>query len=465
MKWYTFHLRKRTPFYVALYSKGLAYGKKKILNFDYHNHLYHINGEVVMKQIEFDRLGKAVLGRLKLDPRFLLKLMSTHYRWHQHYLKDWHLMEKIIFKKYSNLQLSRWMDKYADSVSEFWAIGMTPLFVEAQLTQEIESCVQHCLSPKDAEQALRAFMTPLKEGVVGAENHSLLKVASLPKRKQKKALLRHRDNFSWMANQLFTLSFFSLGDYRQRMKKIKHSSALLKKYQQEKNQYHEEFNYWLRQIKPDKRLRLMIETLNEAIYYRSWRGERAYQSAWFVLPVLKEIAKRLKLKPIELMHCLPREIVLWLKTGHGVSLETIYDRQRGYIFLPTPNGRILTGKVVKQWEKKIMPPVKKSDELKGRAVYPGLVRGPARIVILTEELTKIKNGDILITPLTSPLYVSVLDKVKGIVTEEGGVLSHASVISRELKIPCVIGTKIATQVFKDGDEVEVDAEKGIVRKL
>ena len=73
--------------------------------------------------------------------------------------------------------------------------------------------------------------------------------------------------------------------------------------------------------------------------------------------------------------------------------------------------------------------------------------------------------DILVTSMTKPENNLILRKYKAIVTDEGGVLSHASIISRELKIPCVIGTKIATRVFKNGDLVEVDANKGIVRKI
>ena len=69
------------------------------------------------------------------------------------------------------------------------------------------------------------------------------------------------------------------------------------------------------------------------------------------------------------------------------------------------------------------------------------------------------------THATNVNFVSALHRVAGIVTEEGGILSHAAIISRELRIPCVIGTKIATRVLKDGDEVEVDAEKGIVKLL
>lgn len=58
-----------------------------------------------------------------------------------------------------------------------------------------------------------------------------------------------------------------------------------------------------------------------------------------------------------------------------------------------------------------------------------------------------------------------MERAATIITDEGGITCHAAIISRELKIPCIIGTKIATQVLKDGDRVEVDANKGIIRIL
>ena len=67
--------------------------------------------------------------------------------------------------------------------------------------------------------------------------------------------------------------------------------------------------------------------------------------------------------------------------------------------------------------------------------------------------------------MTSPDYVPYLKKVAAIVTDEGGVNCHAAIVSREMNIPCIIGTKIATQVLKDDDRVEVDADNGIVKIL
>ena len=78
-------------------------------------------------------------------------------------------------------------------------------------------------------------------------------------------------------------------------------------------------------------------------------------------------------------------------------------------------------------------------------------------------MKRFKEGNIIISICTNPLLMPVLTKCSGIVTDEGGIMCHAAIVSRELKIPCIIGTKIATKVLKDGDEIELDAEKGIVK--
>lgn len=103
--------------------------------------------------------------------------------------------------------------------------------------------------------------------------------------------------------------------------------------------------------------------------------------------------------------------------------------------------------------------------IKGMGVLKqtSIIKGVVKIVRGRKELLKIKKGDIIVSPMTTPEYAPIFKKVKAIVTDEGGITCHASVISRELKIPAVVGTKIATKVLKDGDLVEVDADKGIVK--
>lgn len=105
------------------------------------------------------------------------------------------------------------------------------------------------------------------------------------------------------------------------------------------------------------------------------------------------------------------------------------------------------------------------ESFKGTVAFPGKVRGRVCVSFTSNDTDRIEQGDILVCNLTNPDYNHVFPKLAGIVTDEGGVLCHSAIMAREFKIPCIIGTKIATKVLRTGDVVEVDAEKGIVKVL
>jgi len=104
-------------------------------------------------------------------------------------------------------------------------------------------------------------------------------------------------------------------------------------------------------------------------------------------------------------------------------------------------------------------------ELKGIAACKGKVRGIVKVVHHSNELDKIKDGDVFVAKYTFPRYTPAMLKCVAIVTDEGGLTTHAAIIARENGIPCVVGTKLATKVLKDGDYIEVDADKGIIKIL
>lgn len=106
---------------------------------------------------------------------------------------------------------------------------------------------------------------------------------------------------------------------------------------------------------------------------------------------------------------------------------------------------------------------KSTKTIQGNIANKGKVIGIVKIVLIKKEFKKFKDGDILVAKMTTPDYLPIMKMASAFITDEGGIMCHAAIVSREMKKPCIIGTKIATQVLKDGDKVEVDADKGIVK--
>jgi phosphohistidine swiveling domain-containing protein len=106
-----------------------------------------------------------------------------------------------------------------------------------------------------------------------------------------------------------------------------------------------------------------------------------------------------------------------------------------------------------------------SDTIKGQSGFKGVVRGRVRIVLNVQSDHGFVEGEILVAGMTRPEYVPLMKKALAIITDEGGITCHAAIVARELKKPCIIGTKIATRVLHDGDLVEVDADSGMVRVI
>ncbi|MDD5295174.1 MAG: PEP-utilizing enzyme, partial [Patescibacteria group bacterium] len=109
--------------------------------------------------------------------------------------------------------------------------------------------------------------------------------------------------------------------------------------------------------------------------------------------------------------------------------------------------------------------IKMVNKLSGEVASPGKAKGEVAIINAPEDMKKMKAGNILVSFSTNPNLMPAIRQAAAILTDEGGLTCHAAIVSRELGIPCVVGTKIATQVLKDRDRVEVDANKGVIKKL
>jgi len=147
-------------------------------------------------------------------------------------------------------------------------------------------------------------------------------------------------------------------------------------------------------------------------------------------------------------------------------IRRVQERSKGYLFYGVlEEGNLIYGNDARELVRFAEGALSSGTEVKGRPAYRGVVKGRVKIVRHQGEFSKMKQGDILVAPNTRPEYVPIMKLAGAIVSEEGGITSHTAIVSRELKIPAVVGAQGALGILHDGDMVEVDAENGIVRKV
>lgn len=182
------------------------------------------------------------------------------------------------------------------------------------------------------------------------------------------------------------------------------------------------------------------------------------------------IGSKLLTKPDIFFWLFPKEIKDSLR-NHTLTNQLLQQaklRKKFYLFiLLNSKTHFFIDKKSAELAKKLLDSEKivQSTTLNGVVAYKGLVRGKAKIILNRKDFGKIKQGDVLVAIFTMPYYLPLFKKASAVITDEGGLLSHASIMARELKKPCIVGTKMATKILKDGDQIEVDANKGVVKIL
>lgn len=196
-------------------------------------------------------------------------------------------------------------------------------------------------------------------------------------------------------------------------------------------------------------------------------GENAYLNQ-----IILKLSSQLGVS-VEDLQQYSRQEILNLFENKKVDKKTIEDRNLAFVIIGTGKD-IIT--VEGEEAKTIIKPFfieTNSSLITGKVANHGKIIGRVKVIVSGyhnfDNIGKIMNdmqkGDVLVSETTSPELLPACHKASAIVTDQGGLLSHAAIIAREMKIPCIVGTENATKVLKDGDLVEVDAEKGIVRKI
>lgn len=215
--------------------------------------------------------------------------------------------------------------------------------------------------------------------------------------------------------------------------------------------------------KDDEDLSSLIELFCTYASYKEWKNYFREENSYKLKSLLSEIAQRIGLTLVQIAFMTEIEIKDILNGKQAVAVSELDRRMNNSAFVSVDGKlNIITDlEELQQIDERLL--AKQVSEIKGTGAYPGVVRGTVRIILSNNDFHLLKEGDVLVTSTTRPDYLPIMEKASAFVTNEGGLLSHAAIIAREMKKTCVIGTKIATKVLKDGDMVEVDAERGIVK--
>lgn len=183
----------------------------------------------------------------------------------------------------------------------------------------------------------------------------------------------------------------------------------------------------------------------------------------FMKGLAKIHSEKTTYSPEEILATINTEFENYMKVGVLPSKDLIEKRINGTALISSTDlgTSALVGENCDQVKNVLQK--EKTNDIKGKTAYPGQASGIVRIVLNPAETTRFEKGDILVAKMTRPDYLHLMEKSAAFVTDAGGILSHAAIVAREMKKPCVIGTQNATEILKDGMKVKVDADNGTVK--
>ncbi|KKU48044.1 MAG: Phosphoenolpyruvate synthase/pyruvate phosphate dikinase [Parcubacteria group bacterium GW2011_GWA2_46_9] len=420
------------------------------------------------------RGARIVVERAKHDASISTKLLRA---WRD----DEHAFQKF-FDNFSKVRLKMLSDSKLLSLAERWhtlfvrrvtssaiidhfALG-TDMLIAKMLRAELGGTDKE----SDFTKIFSTVTAPAHQSFINKAEMELLKIAiKLPS--SSKQLAKYQQRYFWLHNNYFRAQELSKKFFQREIERWQNSGAnLLAKYKQLRDMPANNVRKKIQLLKKHKlsrHLRTLLKISEDFTWWQDERKRSTFLNIHLGSKILGEMARRRKYNPELMKYLMPFEIKLMFLKG-SPSVEDLRKRQRGCVMVVWRGGYcVAIGRDIDRL-RHLMFTAKTRDavrDVRGLSASVGKAVGRVKIVGSVKEINKVNKGDILVAVMTRPDYIIGIKKAAAIVTNEGGITCHAAIVSRELGIPCIIGTKIATEVFKDGDLVEVNANHGVVKKI
>ena len=446
---------------------------KDILNLD----VSYTSGKNVLDEISYD-LNELILmekhfsSEIESNPIFISNYIRTCYKKCNRLLNISRRLGKMKnLKHIKTITLSPLYQKYQKSVFEIMPFMTTPMIIDKILKKKLVKLLEDKLGITDkAEQDvfLSKLIIPKKKNYFIKEQDNLLRIAlKIQKNKHidiNRDIEKHLELYAWTSTNVYLGKLQTKQSIKKKLFEIlrKNPNKILAKSKQDKKQAQEEYNKAFLLVKNHKDAEELINLAREFLFLQTHKMEVLFLAHYFMYPFFEEICKRLKIDLGELIYLTGDEISNLLENNYKLDRKLIKERMDNVSIIKEHNKMmIFSGDDIK----KVIKNTIRATTVKGSVACRGRVIGKAKLLFEEDDMVKINKGDIIVSPMTRPHFVPVMKKAAGIVTDFGGILCHAALISREFGIPCIVGTNDATKIFSDGDLIELDAYEGIARKI
>lgn len=408
------------------------------------------------------------LKKVMKDLNFYIKKLK------QHFAK----IEKLNLNRLSNEELLGIYNKFLNDSIGYWKVGMLAEPVAIQGERLLKEKLKSVEDNKLFNQYLSVLIATTKKSFSRQQEEDLLKIAikikgNLNSPLTKNLLKGHSKKYFWMHNNYYTTEVldenFFFKELKDLISKYKQPEKYLREMEKLDRESTSNKKSIINKLKLNKKDKKLVKIIDDFGWFQDERKKYNMMANHYLDILLNEIGKRSNLSLMEVKFTMPYETESILKGTF--NKEKISRRMKNCLIVwegDKDTYEIYTGKEAIQKEKQLFSSkegIHEVTEIEGMIANTGRVRGYVRVTMSAKESKNIKNGEILVTSMTSPDFIAGIKNAAAIVTNEGGVTCHAAIISREFGIPCVIGTKIATQILKTGDYIEVDGIHGAVRIL
>jgi len=398
------------------------------------------------------RLARLLVNNLEKDPDYFIKLKKIYNTGLEKLRKFYSNLDQLKFDKLSEKELLDLIKKAMDAVELSVGVGHAiepfALTTDIKIKQELSKYIK---DPKELNKNFTLLTSPVKKSFVNEAEELLAKIA---KTKDERLIEKYLKEFGWIRNSYAGKQYITKDDV------LKEIDSFKGKKPTDFNKIINEKQALIKELNLPKNIVIKIKATEFMVSWQDERKKEILIAIDYLDRLLMELSKKWNMNIQLLRYAKLDEINEDLKN----KKNTLAEREKGSIYVYFPKKTvILTGKeykdALKQLEKGYKSEVK---ELSGMTASAGTATGPVKVCITINDLSKVKQGDILVASMTRPEFVPSMKKAAAVITDEGGITCHAAIVSRELGIPCIIGTKIATKVLKDNDLVQVKGNHGLI---